>query len=198
MAPETDAKRQKSTLRKIERAWKIGRQFVDDGHSIEELRREHNAGYEYVRQCRKFADTYTETDYKRLLTQIAKHRNPLGYSFVWKFVSISDAAQRRKIQQACIKEKWGRARLQAENIALRGRVKHGGRRRSVTGDIAGCMVKLDQEVDRWLRLLDNIARATKLDEVDLPPAVNDQLFVTWKEVRVLRDKLNRALNRNRG
>ncbi len=187
----------KAATEAIETFWQIGRQILDEGRTIEQMQAEHKLSYEHIRQARKFAEVYSETDYNDLLEQIVKHQNPLGYSFVWKFCSITDVAQRRKIQKACIKESWGRSRLQTEIIALRGRVKHGGHRRAVTSDVATCMAKLDQEVDRWLRLLNDITTATRLDGVDLPPAVSHQLFVVWKEIRTLRDKIDRALERNR-
>ena len=154
-------------------------------------------GYELARNAHRFHECYSQEELEELLTLLAKHKPPWGYSHVWKLVSIEDKRLRKRVQRLAIKGKWGRSRLQAEIIALRGRVKHGGRRRAVTGDVAMCMVKLDQEVDRWLRLLENITRATTLDGVDLPPAVNEQIHVIWKEVRTLRDKLGRASERKR-
>jgi hypothetical protein len=184
----------KAAVEAIQRAWLIGRQILDEGRTIKQMMDEYKESYEFCRQCRKFAQVYSAADYNNLLEQIVKHQNALGYSFVWKFCSIADVAQRRKIQKACIAENWGRARLDSEILALRGRVKHGGRRRAVTSDAGTCMAKLDQEVDRWLRLADDIAKVTD----DLPPAVSHQLFVVWKEVRTLRDKIDRALEKRRG
>jgi len=165
--------------------------MIDGGRSREDMIKETGESYEIVRQARKFAEVYSEAEYLQLLAEMDKYKCPLGYTFIYKLLPVTDHAQRHKLQLRCIKEGWGRARLATEVLGVKPRQRQGGRSRKVPKSLSACLAQIEQDSYRWRRLLNDIYAVTVVDKV--PPAVKEQLGKAWKEIRILREKLRQAL-----
>jgi hypothetical protein len=159
-----------------------------------------------LRKARQFADPesgYTRKRLNELVRLLREHRPVFGVSHVGVLVRASWAAGRAMLQQRCILENWGQARLEAEVKARLGTKPRGGRRRRVADDPVLAFVQLDEMGDSWLRWDDVAAEKpqgnghTKSILDRLPKPVRGEVRRVTRAMRRLRDAVARARERAR-
>jgi hypothetical protein len=141
------------------------------------------------RQYERVADQYTAPQVAEIVRAVAAVRARFGANHLVDLLPVRDRRLRDEIMWQAIAEDWGRTRLRAEVIAVRGRRdKVAGRRPSVPDTLPAALADIEGQCVAWLRRADPDAHP-----VELPGRVRRALESAAQAVRLVRDRAREQL-----
>lgn len=154
-----------------------------------------------LRKMRVFADEekgYSHRELDELCAECLAYDCPLGFSFIVKFLTITEKRQRARFQRETIRNGWSLIRVKHEFVARYGRRSEGGKRPAIPKTVKELLADLDTKCIGWQRLIavlrsDGGPTISGLRWQDLPEEVQRKLAQTEKAIEELRNALAKHL-----
>lgn len=154
-----------------------------------------------LRKMRVFADEekgYSHRELDELCAECLAYDRPLGFSFIVKFLTITEKWERARFQRETIRNGWSLIRVKHELVARYGRRRRGGKRPAIPKTVNELLADLDTKCIGWKRLIDVLDPdsdpvTSGLQLQDLPEEVQRKLDRTKKVIEELRKTLAKHL-----
>ena len=157
---------------------------------------------DYVDKARKFASTYTETDFEELCKLRGPDGMPLGPRHVIGLLRIKNKRQRKQIQRRAVSEGWSTRRIPLEISKFLGTGSSGGRRPKspqVIDDALMQVLTMTKRWGRWYEGFDSKKRKEKdleksrIEVEDLPDSVRKHLKSVTGQIQKLKKAVEEEL-----
>jgi hypothetical protein len=151
---------------------------------------------------RVFADEekgYSRRELDELCAECLAYNRPLGFSFIVKFLTITEKRERACFQRETIRNDWSLIRVKHELVARYGRRRRGGKRPAIPKTVKELLADLETKCIGWQRLIavlhsDSNPDTSGLRWQDLPQEVQKRLERAAKAVDGLRDAIAENLS----
>jgi hypothetical protein len=175
------------------------------GTPVQEDAQRQGMNIDYLRAMRKFGDKkrgYTVAELKKLCGRCRKYHRALGFSYVVRFLSISDRTKRGRFERDVIQRGWSCARMDMELLARFGRQRQSGRTVQDVRTVSELLVTLESRCIQWSRLERQLlkwsgkgARPVKWSKV--PANVRGQFLAVANSAKELQRIVASRLQRSR-
>jgi hypothetical protein len=150
-----------------------------------------------LRKMRVFADErkgYSPAELEGLCAECLKYGRPLGFSFIVKFLTITEKRERACFQREAIRNDWSLIRVKHELVARYGRRRRGGKRPAIPATVRELLADLETKCIGWQRLIavlhsDSNPDTSGLRWQDLPQEVQKRLERAAKAIEGLQEAL---------
>ena len=212
--PQTTAARQiKQGEQKLRKFYKLGLDVLeaDDANTERniyslgvtmEFANRIGMARDYVDKARKFASTYTETDFEELCQLRRPDGKPLGPRHVIGLLRVKNKRQRKQFQRKVAIEGWSTRRIPLEVSKLLGTAGSGGRKPRIpekVDDALDQIVIMTKRWGRWYEGFDSGKRKKKklkksrIEVEDLPDFVRKHLKSVTGQIQKLKKAVEEEL-----